>query len=65
MRADFKQESFAEGCFNKIFQGVSFKGIGLELAKVKEIVEVKRIENYNLPLLMFLLKDDMSPPGYN
>jgi len=63
MRADFKQESFAEGCFNKIFQGVSFKGIGLELSRVKgirikEIVEVERIENYKLPLLMFLLEDD-------
>jgi len=58
MRANFKQESFIEGCFNKIFQGVSFKGIGLELPRVKEIVEVERIENYKLPLLLFLLEDD-------
>jgi len=58
MRANFKQESFIEGCFNKIFQGVSFRGIGLELPRVKEIVEVERIENYKLPLLMFLLEDD-------
>jgi hypothetical protein len=63
MRANSKQESFIEGCFNKIFQGVSFKGIGLELSRVKgirikEIVEVERIENYKLPLLMFLLEDD-------
>jgi len=33
-------------------------GIGLELGRVKEIVEVERIENYKLPLLMFLLEDD-------
>ncbi len=39
--------------FNKAFQGMSFKGIGLELGKVKEIVEVERIENYKLPLLIF------------
>ena len=65
MRVNFQEESFNEKSFNRTFQRVSFKGIGLELAKVKEIVEVKRIENYNLPLLMFLLKDDMSPPGYN
>ena len=58
MRVTFQEESFNEKCFNRTFQGVSFKGIGLELAKVKEIVEVKRIENYKLPLLMFLLKDD-------
>ncbi len=63
MRADFKQESFAEGCFNRIFKGLSFEGIGLELSRVKgirikEIVEVERIENYKLPLLMFLLEDD-------
>ena len=58
MRANFKQESFIEGCFNKIFQGVSFRGIGLELPRVKEKVEVERIENYKLPLLMFLLEDD-------
>lgn len=63
MRADFKQESFTERCFNRIFKGLSFKGIGLELSRVKgirikEIVEVERIENYKLPLLMFLLEDD-------
>ncbi len=58
MRADFKQESFAEGCFNRIFKGLSFERIGLKLARVKEIVEVERIENYKLPLLMFLLEDD-------
>ena len=58
MRTDFQQESFVEGCFNKIFQGVSFKGIGLELTRVKEIVEVEKIENYKLPLLLFLLEDD-------
>jgi len=43
MRADFKQESFAEGCFNRIFKGLSFEGIGLKLARVKEIVEVEQI----------------------
>jgi hypothetical protein len=58
MRADFKQESFAEGCFNRIFKGLSFKGIGLELTRVKEIVEVEQIENYKKPLLMFLLEND-------
>jgi hypothetical protein len=63
MRADFKQESFTERCFNRIFKSLSFKGIGLELSRVKgirikEIVEVERIENYKLPLLMFLLEDD-------
>jgi hypothetical protein len=58
MRADFKQESFAEGCFNRIFKGLSFEGIGLKLARVKEILEVERIENYKLPLLMCLLEDD-------
>jgi hypothetical protein len=44
-------------------RSLSFKGIGLELSRVKgirikEIVEVERIENYKLPLLMFLLEDD-------
>ena len=58
MRTNYQQESFVEGCFNRIFKGLSFKGIGLELARVKEIVEVERIENYKLPLLMFLLEDD-------
>jgi hypothetical protein len=63
MRVTFQEESFNEKCFNKIFQGLSFKWIGLELSRVKgirikEIVEVERIENYKLPLLMFLLEDD-------
>ncbi len=58
MRTNYQQESFVEGCFNRIFKGLSFKGIGLELARVKEIVEVERIENYKLPLLLFLLEDD-------
>jgi hypothetical protein len=58
MRADFQQESFVEGCFNRIFKGLSFKGIGLELTRVKEIVEVEQIENYKKPLLMFLLEND-------
>lgn len=58
MRVNFQEESFNEKSFNRTFQRVSFKGIGLELAKVKEIVEVERIENYKLPLLMFLLEDD-------
>jgi len=39
------------------FKGV-IQGIGLKLAKVKEIVEVEKIENYKLPLLLFLLEDD-------
>lgn len=58
MRADFKQESFAEGCFNRIFKGLSFEGIGLKLARVKEIVEVEQIENYKKPSLMLLLEDE-------
>lgn len=58
MRANFQEESFNEKSYNRIFQGVSFKEIGLESEKVKEIVEVERIENYKLPLLMFLLEDD-------
>lgn len=58
MRATFQEESFIEKCLNRIFQGLSFMGIGLELGRVKEIVEVERIENYKLPLLMFLLEDD-------
>ncbi len=59
MRADFKQESFAEGCFNRIFKGLSFEGIGLKLARVKEIVEVEQIKNYKRPLLMFLLENGL------
>jgi len=58
MRITFQEESINEKSFNRIFQGVSFKEIGLDLKKVKEIVEVERIENYKLPLLMFLLEDD-------
>lgn len=58
MRANFQEESFNEKSYNRIFQGVSFKEIGLESEKVKEIVEVEKIENYKLPLLMFLLEDD-------
>jgi hypothetical protein len=58
VRVNFKQESFIEGYFNRIFKGLSFERIGLKLARVKEIVEVERIENYKLPLLMFLLEDD-------
>ena len=58
MRVTFQEESFNEKSFNRTFQGVSFKGIGLKLAKVKEIVEVEKIENYKLPLLLFLLEDD-------
>ncbi|UZQ84774.1 hypothetical protein ODU73_001831 [Thermoclostridium stercorarium] len=58
MRATFQEESFIEKCLNRIFQGLSFMGIELELGRVKEIVEVERIENYKLPLLMFLLEDD-------
>jgi hypothetical protein len=58
MRATFQEESFIEKCLNRIFQGLSFTGIGLELGRVKEIVEVERIENYKLPLLLFLLEDD-------
>ncbi|CRZ35832.1 hypothetical protein DFR55_11450 [Herbinix hemicellulosilytica] len=58
MRITFQEESINEKSFNRIFQGVSFKEIGLDLRKVKEIVEVERIENYKLPLLMFLLEDD-------
>ena len=58
MRVTFQEESFNEKSFNRTFQGVSFKEIGLDLKKVKEIVEVERIENYKLPLLMFLLEDD-------
>ncbi|SKA87595.1 hypothetical protein SAMN05443428_10830 [Caloramator quimbayensis] len=58
MRADFKQESFDEGCFNRIFKGLSFEGIGLKLARVKKIVEVEQIENYKKPLLMLLLEDE-------
>jgi hypothetical protein len=54
----FRGEGFTEKRFNRIFQGLSFMGIGLELGRVKEIVEVERIENYKLPLLMFLLEDD-------
>ena len=59
MRADFKQESFAEGCFNRIFKGLSFEGIGLKLARVKGIVEVEQIKNYKRPLLMFLLENGL------
>lgn len=58
MRANFKQESFIEGYFNRIFKGLSFEGIGLKLARVKEIMEVEQIENYKKPLLMFLLEND-------
>ena len=58
MRANFQKESFNEKSYNRIFQGISFKEIGLESEKVKEIVEVEKIENYKLPLLMFLLEDD-------
>jgi hypothetical protein len=58
MRVTFQEESFNEKSFNRTFQGISFKEINLELEKVKEIVEVERIENYKLPLLMFLLEDD-------
>lgn len=58
MRANFQKESFNEKSYNRIFQGLSFRAIGLESEKVKEIVEVEKIENYKLPLLMFLLEDD-------
>jgi hypothetical protein len=58
MRANFQEESFNEKSYNRIFQGVSFKEIGLESEKVKEIVEVEKIENYKLSLLIFLLEDD-------
>ncbi|AST58037.1 hypothetical protein Thert_02097 [Thermoanaerobacterium thermosaccharolyticum] len=58
MRVNFQEESFNEKSYNRIFQGLSFKEIGLESEKVKEIVEVEKIENYKLPLLMFLLEDD-------
>jgi hypothetical protein len=54
----FRGEGFTEKRFNRIFQELSFKGIGLRLPRIKEIVEVERIENYKLPLLMFLLEDD-------
>ena len=59
MRANFKQESFIEGYFNRIFKGLSFEGIGLKLARVKEIVEVEQIKNYKSPLLMFLLENGL------
>ena len=58
MRVTFQEESFNEKSFNRTFQGISFKEINLELEKVKEIVEVEKIENYKLPLLLFLLEDD-------
>lgn len=58
MRADFKQKSFIEGYFNRIFKGLSFEEFGLDLPAVKEVVEVEQIENYKKPLLMFLLEDD-------
>ena len=58
MRVNFQEESFNEKSYNRIFQGLSFKEIGLESEKVKEIVEVEKIENYKLPLLMFLLEGD-------
>ena len=58
MRANFQKESFNEKSYNRIFQGLSFKQVGLELPRIKEIVEVERIENYKMPLLMFLLEDD-------
>ena len=58
MRANFQKESFNEKSYNRIFQGLSFKEIDLESEKVKEIVEVEKIENYKLPLLMFLLEDN-------
>jgi hypothetical protein len=59
MRTNYQQESFAEGCFNRIFKGLSFEGIGLKLARVKEIVEVEQIKNYKRPLLMFLLENGL------
>jgi hypothetical protein len=58
MKVTFQEESFNEKSFNRIFQGLSFKEIGLESEKVKKIVEVEKIENYKLPLLMFLLEDN-------
>ena len=58
MRTNYQQESFVEECFNRIFKGLSFKGIGLKLSRVKEIVEVEQIENYKKPLLMLLLEDE-------
>lgn len=58
MKADFKQKSFIEGYFNRIFKGLSFEEFGLDLPAVKEVVEVEQIENYKKPLLMFLLEDD-------
>ncbi len=54
----FRGEGFTEKRFNRIFQELSFKGIGLRLPRIKEIVEVEQIENYKKPLLMFLLGDD-------
>lgn len=58
MRADFKQKSFIEGYFNRIFKGLSFEEFGLDLPAVKEVVEVEQIENYKKPLLMLLLEDE-------
>ena len=58
MRADFKQKSFIEGYFNRIFKGLSFEEFGLDLPAAKEVVEVEQIENYKKPLLMFLLEAD-------
>ncbi|QAT62550.1 hypothetical protein EQM13_13740 [Acidilutibacter cellobiosedens] len=58
MKADFKQKSFIEGYFNRIFKGLSFEEFGLDLPAVKEVVEVEQIENYKKPLLMLLLEDE-------
>lgn len=59
MRADFKQKSFIEGYFNRIFKGLSFEEFGLDLPAVKEVVEVEQIENYKKPLLMLLLENGL------
>ncbi|MBZ4647432.1 MAG: hypothetical protein JG777_2921 [Clostridia bacterium] len=58
MRVDFQQESFVEGCFNRIFEGLSFAEFGLGLPAVREAVEVEQIENYKKPSLMLLLEDE-------
>ena len=58
MRADFKQKSFIEGYFNRLFKGLSFEEFGIDLPAVKEVVEVEQIENYKKPLLMLLLEDE-------
>lgn len=46
MRVDFKQESFVEGCFNRIFKSLSFAEFGVGLPAVRETVEVEQIENH-------------------